>query len=293
VNPPASHRRLAAALFLLLSASVAFAQWRGRRGWGGGSESYIPPDATTARQIENHSTDTPTWTNTTGFEADVFTFTRMKYEHNGLRRGGWAIDCPDSDLNLSFRLQQMTSLRVDPNGRLIRTTDPDLARYPFLYIVEPGALNINPDEAVALRKYLDNGGFILLDDFWGEDQWDNAEMAFREILPDRRFIELPLSHALYSCVFKITAKGQVPNYRMGTDSEFDPEGRTWELDDATVVHHRAILDDQGRIMVLALHNTDNGDGWEREDDNDYFFRNFSEKISYPLGLNIVYYIMTH
>ena len=293
MNPPASHRRLAAALFLLLSASVAFAQWRGRRGWGGGSESYIPPDATTARQIENHSTDTPTWTNTTGFESDVFTFTRMKYEHNGLRRGGWAIDCPDSDLNLSFRLQQMTSLRVDPNGRLIRATDPDLARYPFLYIVEPGALNIHPDEAVALRKYLDNGGFILLDDFWGEEQWDNAEMAFREILPNRRFVELPLSHALYSCVFKITAKGQVPNYRMGTDSEFDPEGRTWELDDATVVHHRAILDDQGRIMVLALHNTDNGDGWEREGENDYYFRNFSEKISYPLGVNIVYYIMTH
>lgn len=293
MNPPASHRRLAAALFLVLSASVAFAQWRGRRGWGGGSESYIPPDATTARQIENHSTDTPTWTNTTGFESDVFTFTRMKYEHNGLRRGGWAIDCPDSDLNLSFRLQQMTSLRVDPNGRLIRATDPDLARYPFLYIVEPGALNINPDEAVALRKYLDNGGFILLDDFWGEEQWDNAEMAFREILPDRRFVELPLSHALYSCVFKITAKGQVPNYRMGTDSEFDPEGRTWELDDATVVHHRAILDEQGRIMVLALHNTDNGDGWEREGENDYYFRNFSEKISYPLGVNIVYYIMTH
>lgn len=292
MKPPASHRKLALAL-LLLSASVAFAQWRGRRGWGGGSESYIPPDATTARQIENHSTKTPTWTNTTGFESDVFTFTRMKYEHNGLRRGGWAIDCPDSDLNLSFRLQQMTSLRVSPDGRLLHATDPDLARYPFLYIVEPGALTINPDEAVALRKYLDNGGFILLDDFWGEAQWDNAEMAFREILPNRRFVELPLSHALYSCVFKITAKGQVPNYKMGTDSEFDPEGQTWELPDATVVHHRAILDDQGRIMVLALHNTDNGDGWEREGDNDYFFRNFSEKISYPLGVNIVYYIMTH
>lgn len=293
MNPPASHRRLAAALLLLLSASVALAQWRGRRGWGGGSESYIPPDATTARQVKSHSTETPTWTNTTGFESDVFTFTRMKYEHNGLRRGGWAIDCPDSDLNLSFRLQQMTSLRVNPDGRLLHATDPDLARYPFLYIVEPGALIITTDEAVALRKYLDNGGFILLDDFWGEDQWDNAEMAFREILPNRRFVELPLSHALYSCVFKITAKGQVPNYQLGTMSEHDPEGRTWERDDATEVHHRAILDDQGRIMVLALHNTDNGDGWEREGENDYFFRNFSEKISYPLGVNIVYYIMTH
>lgn len=288
----ASRLNLAAAL-LLLTASVAFAQWRGRRGWGTGSESFIPPDARTARQVESHSTETPTWTNTTGFATDVFTFTRMKYEHNGLRGGGWGTDCPDSDLNLSFRLQQMTSLRVDPDGRLIRATDPDLARYPFLYIVEPGALTLGAEEVVALRKYLENGGFLLLDDFWGEDQWDNAEMALREVLPTRRFVELPLSHALYSCVFKITAKGQVPNYRLGTLSQNDPEGRTWERDDATEVHHRAILDDQGRIMVLALHNTDNGDGWEREGDNDYFFRNFSEKISYPLGVNIVYYIMTH
>ena len=94
-------------------------------------------------------------------------------------------------------------------------------------------------------------------------------------------------------VFEIGSKGQIPNYRLGIQSEFDPEGRTWETPDSTVVHHRAILDDQGRIMVLALHNTDNGDGWEREGENDYFFRNFSEKISYPLGINIVYYVMTH
>lgn len=285
--------RLGLCLFLGLTASVALAQWRGRSGWGSGSESYIPPDATTAREINSHSVETPSWTNTAGFEADTFTFTRMKYQHNGLRGGGWAIDCPDSDLNLSFRLQQMTSLRVNPDGRLIGATDPNLRNYPFLYIVEPGALTLQSDEALALRAYLENGGFLLLDDFWGEEQWENTEMALREVLPDRRFIELPLTHPLYSCVFKITAKGQVPNYRTGTLSEFDPEGRTWEREDAREVHHRAILDDQGRIMVLALHNTDNGDGWEREGENDYFFRNFSEKISYPLGINIVYYVMTH
>ena len=261
------------------------------------ADGIPPPNPKTAREALSDPNEVANWKNPKGFEKDVFTFVRLRYEVGG-RTGRynpyrWAIDYPDADLNLSFRLQQMTSLRVNPDGRLLHATDPDLARYPFLYIVEPGALIITTDEAVALRKYLDNGGFILLDDFWGEAQWDNAEMAFRQILPNRRFVELPLSHALYSCVFKITAKGQVPNYQLGTMSEHDPEGRTWERDDATEVHHRAILDDQGRIMVLALHNTDNGDGWEREGENDYFFRNFSEKISYPLGVNIVYYIMTH
>jgi methionyl aminopeptidase len=86
---------------------------------------------------------------------------------------------------------------------------------------------------------------------------------------------------------------QVPNYRTGIRSQFDPEGRTWERDDATEVHHRAILDDHGRIMVLALHNTDNGDGWEREGESDYYFKNFSEKIAYPLGINVMFYVMTH
>ena len=53
------------------------------------------------------------------------------------------------------------------------------------------------------------------------------------------------------------------------------------------------LDDKGRIMVFATHNTDNGDGWEWEGNNHYYFEHFSEKISYPLGINIVFYVMTH
>ena len=59
------------------------------------------------------------------------------------------------------------------------------------------------------------------------------------------------------------------------------------------MHVRAILDDQGRIMVIATHNTDNGDGWEREGEYEYFFREFSEKRAYPLGINIIFYVMTH
>ena len=54
-----------------------------------------------------------------------------------------------------------------------------------------------------------------------------------------------------------------------------------------------IYDDRGRMMVIATHNTDNGDGWEREGENAYYFKNFSEKIAYPLGINIIFYAMTH
>lgn len=279
---------------LLLTAAAVFGQRRGfRGGWG---ESFIPETATTAREVENHSTETPHWTNPPGFELDAFTFARVRYTHNGFGgRGGWSTDAPDSDLNLSYRLQQLTSVLADPNGRFIRLTDPDLTSYPFLYLVEAGALSLSTEEATALRNHLLNGGFLMLDDFWGEREWNTAEACLRQVFPDREFEELPLNHELYRRPFQILSKGQVPNWYVGTQSQWTHQ--TWEgppdREDAREVHHRAILDDRKRIMVLATHNTDNGDGWEREGENHYFFEHFSEKISYPLGINIVFYIMTH
>jgi hypothetical protein len=282
-------RRLLAALALLLTAAVAMSQY-----WGEGRRSIDTDVYRTARDIPSHSTGTPVWTNLTGFEKDVFTFVRLKYGRNPYRRtrgAGWTTDLPDSDLNLSFRLQQMTAMKVDPDGRLLKLTDKDLGDYPFLYIVEPGGLYFTDDEVLALRNHLLNGGFLMLDDFWGEAEWANMEGELKRVFPDRSFSELPLDHPIYHCVFEIKSKGQVPNIQLGIESEF--AGVTWERPDATVVHHRVIKDDRGRIMVIATHNTDNGDGWEREGENDYYFHNFSEKISYPLGINILFYTMTH
>ena len=283
----------------LLLPGLVMAQ-RGRRGgfggYGGyGEGGYIPEEIKTAREVPSHSTDTPMWTNPVGFEKDVFTFTRVRRERNPNSYGGnWQTDTPDSDLNLSYRLQQMTSMKVSPDGRYLKLTDKDLSDYPFIYMVEPGSLYLNDEEVVALRKYLLNGGFLMLDDFWGDSEWANAEHVLKQVFPDRSFVELPLDHPIYHCVFQINSKGQVPNYRQGEASQYD--GITWEQNhdgDVRTVHHRAIFDDKGRIMVIATHNTDNGDGWEREGENHYFFEHFSEKIAYPLGINIIFYAMTH
>jgi hypothetical protein len=291
----------ALSLFLVISGML-MAQRRfgrggggGRGGWGGwGGESWIPDTARTAREVPSHSTGTPIWTNPGPFKGDVFTFVRVKRQraYNG-DGGPWTTDAPDSDLNFSYRLQQMTSLRVDPDGRFLWLTDDDLNQYPFIYMVEPGSLTLNEQEIAALRKYLLNGGFLMLDDFWGEYAWSVVEEVFQRVFPDRKFTELPLSHPIYHCVFEIREKGQVPNVGLGERSQYDPEHQTWERDDAREVHHRAIFDDKGRIMVIATHNTDNGDGWEREGENEYYFKNFSEKIAYPLGINIIFYAMTH
>jgi len=280
---------LAALVFLVVGAAVLAQRRFGR---GGFRESYVSDGVRTAREIESHSTGTPAWTNLAGFERDVFTFARIRYHSGGLGgRGGWSTDVPDSDLNLSFRLQQMTSMKVDPDGRILNLTDPDLRDYPFIYIVEPRGLWLADDEIAALRDYLNNGGFLMLDDFWGNIEWTNVEQVMAQVLPGRSFIELPMDHDLYQRPFLIRNKGQVPNVWLGVNSQYD--GVTWERRDAQEVHHRAILDDKGRIMVLATHNTDNGDGWEREGENKEYFREFAEKIAYPMGINTIFYAMTH
>ena len=59
------------------------------------------------------------------------------------------------------------------------------------------------------------------------------------------------------------------------------------------VHYKGIKDDKGRLMAIICHNTDLGDGWEREGENEDYFHELSEKKSYPMGINIVTYAMTH
>ena len=288
-------KRFASAVVIFaLAAGIVLAQRGFRRGGRGYWRGYHE-DNRTPREIPQNGNETPTWTNAPGFEKDVFTFVRMKRARAPYRSGGsWDTDTPDSDLNLSYRLQQVTSLKVDPDGLFLRLTDEELADYPFIYMVEPGSLYLTDEEVVALRHYLLNGGFLMLDDFWGDSEWAGMAEQMKKVFPDRDFVELPLDHPLYRCVFDIKSKDQIPNIEIGTASE--TTGVTWEPyhdGDVRTVHHRAIFDDKGRLMVIATHNTDNGDGWEWEGDNHYYFEHFSEKIAYPLAINIIFYAMTH
>lgn len=260
----------------------------------------------TAREVASHSTEVPVWTNTPGFEKDSFSFCRIVYRSasgRGRRSNGtWITDFPDSDMNLSFRLRQMTSLAVNPNGRFLRLKNKDLYDYPWIYMVEPGRLLLDEEEVKILRDYLLNGGFLMADDFWGDAQWENFEQEMHKVFPGKDFIELPMDHPVFHTVFDITVpkqKLQTPNIGDALRS-LDPNGPsygiTWERRNnpgAEEMHVRAILDDKKRIMIIATHNCDNGDGWEREGEYDEFFQTFSEKRAFPLGINIITYAMTH
>ena len=233
----------------------------------------------------------PVWPIDREHPEDVFTFVRVKYPSMRGRRGwgrGWHTDYPQSDLNFSLRLAQLTSLKVNPHPKVLELTDPALFDHPFVYIIEPGAMALSDDETASFRRYLLAGGFAMIDDFWGEAEWRNFYEEMKRVFPDREPVDLEIDHPIFSAVFPLTKKPQVPSINAWYGS-----GLTYERYDAQEPHYRAWFDEAGRMMVIACHNTDLGDGWEREGEDADYFRKFAEPQSYPMGINIIFYAMTH
>lgn len=255
------------------------------RGMGGGQGRGRVPDRS----------EYPTWENPEAFKKDVFTFARIQFDSYGGRGGfgqSWSNDYPDCDWNFSVRLKELTSLDVDPDGKVLRLTDPDLFDYPFIYMSNPQSIALSDAEVEALRKYLLNGGFLMADDFWAPQAWRNLREIMTEVLPDHAPKELALDHEIFHIVYDLKQMPQVPSilaWRRGDKFEYwhgDPEG-----DEAP--HFWTYTDKAGRIMALFCHNNDVGDGWEREGEEVEYFQQYSEKFSYPLGINIVTYALTH
>src|SRR5689334_353234 len=243
---------------------------------------FATPQFRTAREAQPPDQATPGWTNPPAFSKDVFTFVRVKYHVDGRYGPGhtppderWMIDFPEADLNLAYRLQQLTSLKVNPDTRTLELTEKELFDYPFIYMVEVGRMTFTDEEVPILRNYLLNGGFLMVDDFWGEREWRNFHEQIKRIFPEREPVDLDISDPIFHSVFDLQQKPQIPGEPHW--AEFVATGKTWEREDAKEVHYRGIRDDKGRLMVMICHNTDLGDGWEREGDNEGYFHQFSEK----------------
>ena len=267
----------------------------------------------TAREVASHSTGTPEWKNPPGFEKDVFTFARILFKatgNPGINAQGWGrgrhlswwVDFPDADLNFSYRTQQLTSIRTDPDGRVLRLSDPDLNHYPMVIMEHPGYIGLNDRELVALRNYLKNGGFLLVSDFWSQLEWDGFAREMNRVMPGQAWVDIGTDHPIFHCVFDL--KGPLQHMQVPTMQFWNPEHNPNDPTSPPLqkvnrgagsekMSIRGWFDEKGRMMALVMHNTDVPDGWEREGEDDRYFRTFSEKISYPLGVNILFYQMTH
>lgn len=311
-NPPESNKTgpgksRSAAVYLFLVTLIpmagiavfAQAQW-GPQG-GGASPSTIRSGPGLREMGGNRPappgrSGVPEWTIDNRFDSDIFTFVRIEYD-GAYGRSTWRVDYPAADLNFSYRLEELTSMKVHPDGRTMRLENESLHDYPFIFMIDARHLYLSGLQVEILRNYLDSGGFLMMDDLWGNVMLNHISGELRKVFPDRELVELPLEHELFHCVFDLDVKPQVPSEDAAHDGA--PFGITWETnigepdENLNTPHYKAILDDDGRIMVLVCHNTDLSDGWEEEGISEWFFTNFSEKYSYPLGINIIYYCMTH
>ncbi len=211
---------------------------------------------------------------------------------------GWNTDYPDGDFNFMQRFEEFTRAEVSrdgdghPNHVVVDLNNDHLFSFPFLFMSDVGTVGFTAAEADRLRAYLEKGGFLYVDDFWGWYAWDHWESQIRKVLPADRYPlsdltpEHPIFHTLYD-VYQVPQIPSIQFWRRSGGRETSERG-----DESAIPHLRAITDAGGRIMVLMSFNTDIADGWEREGEEYEFFHRFSPD-AYALAINIVLYALTH
>ena len=222
----------------------------------------------------------------------AFYWTRAVY--TGSRRGwwggrgggAWATDFPKGDRQFLVVLKRLVRLDAYSFENAVSLADPRLRRFPLVYAVEVGNMDLTDDEVAGLRGYLNAGGMLLVDDFWGGREWAQFEYNIRRVLPGRPIVELPPDHPLFTAYYDIDEIKQVPARGRGI------YGRpTWERPDAQTPHVRGIFDDDGRLMVVINFNTDLGDAWEWAEDP--FYPLEYSTYAYEIGANMIVYGMSH
>jgi hypothetical protein len=220
--------------------------------------------------------------------AHAFYFTRGMYSDGRRgwfgRGGSWSTDYPKADLQFLTVLRRLTNLDAYNSEHAMRLDDPELRRYPFLYILEVGRISLSSAEVTGLRDYMLSGGFVFVDDFWGDDEWYVFEQQMREVLPDHSIVEMSLDHPIFKVFYEIRELQQMPAinaWRSGQRTEC--YGCEYAV--------RGIFDDDGRLMMLINWNTDNGDAWEWAEQPDIPLK--FTTYAYQLGVNAIVYAMSH
>ena len=173
--------RIAAALVvaLLLAVSLAEAQ-RGLRGGRGrfGSESGAPPRFATESDFDGK------------FHVCRLMYQQVRQQNLGM---GWGTDYPYAEINLSIRLSELPKTTVSfdsahvPAHLVVRPTDDALFQCPIVIASDPGSAGLSAEDAERLRQYLDKGGFLWVDDFWGTYAWDSFASEIAKVLPPGEF----------------------------------------------------------------------------------------------------------
>jgi len=232
-----------------------------------------------------------------------FTFVRVRYDsvggygeswytYSGRDWERWETDYPEAEENFLFRLSELTTLNPNPRAIVRSLTDEDIFNYPFLYMCDVGWMQLSSEEIKRLREYLKRGGFVWVDDFWGWAEWDSLADTMKAVLPGIEWREVPKDHPIFNMVFPLDGCPQIPARVFAVQGWKAEPVWIHKSDGVEDVHFRGWFDENGRLLMVASHNTDIGDGFEREGEGEWYFNTYSTK-AYALGINIVVYALTH
>lgn len=276
-----NHRKaLLTVISLCLITGLALAQRPGR---GGGRHNKATVDA--PPEYDN---------NLPKLQKDLsgrFTFARIRFDTSQfahlygynlqLGDGGppWSHDYPAAGRHLMKIIAETSKADVtlDTNEPIFSFDNPDLFKYPFVYLCEVGFMQLNDKEIAGMREYLLRGGFILVDDFRSPGQFANLQQHVKRALPELELKKLDLSHPIFNCFFSIKTLELAPVYG-GYGFNGNPE--FWGLEDET-----------GRLMMIINYNYDASDFWQFSDNP---FRPIEEtNDAYKFGVNYIVYALTH
>ena len=194
---------------------------------------------------------------------------------------GWSYDWPDMEENLGRILPEITALTPHPNRyNIFRMDDPELLKYPVAYLSEPGYWFPSDSEVLALRTYIEKGGFLIVDDFHFREEWMVFEAAMRRVLPEGKIERLSLEHSIFNVFFRIKSL-QVPY-----------PGRLGEQ--GLMGEFYGIYKDNDRardLIVVINYNMDIGDYMEHSPSGFYAVDPTNE--AFKFGINYLIYGLTH
>jgi hypothetical protein len=273
-------RRLSTAIAALLLLTLAiFAQrYGGGVSRGDDEEITIPKRNAEFHFLRMEYTDHPAFHRRFGWVS-----------RDGQGNGWWMQDWPTAENHFTVGVQRLTRLDTgDP--RHLRVTDDRIFDYPWIYATQTGWWNLTDAETVRLREYLERGGFLMVDDFWGPEQWELFRATMDRVLPNHPITDIELDDSVMNVLYNIQQKDLtfIPDSRhlrrTGSGVEVvQPEGMkpAW----------KAIYDDKNRMVVAVNFNTDIGDAWEFADVPEY--PEAMTSLAYKYGINYIMYALTH
>ncbi|MEM6630897.1 MAG: DUF4159 domain-containing protein [Bacteroidota bacterium] len=205
-----------------------------------------------------------------GFSQGEFHFKIAKLKYEG--GGDWYAN-PTALPNLITFINDQSNVKIAPTEEVVEAGGSQIYQYPYVYLTGHGNINLSNSEAQNLRKYLESGGFLHIDDNYGLEKYNYARREMKKVFPDQEFIELPYTHEIYTEHFEF------------------PEGLPKIHEHDGKPPRGYALFHEGRVVVFYTVETDLGDGWE-----DTQVHNDPEEVrekALQMGANIVLWAINH